>query len=117
MDRLSDYDLRPAYGDLLAPNVQIWAGAGWRGLITDALDQLAGEGVRISIIREKMGSCLIVAEPNGCSASSDRIRFACTVVHQAWERATRTCEACGAPGNRNRLGSTSCRCDEHQDEL
>ena len=117
MQRLSAYDLRRTYGDLLARDVQIWAGAGWLRVITDALDELAGKGVRVTTIREKMGSCLLVTEPNDSLVSSDTMRVARAVTWQAWQRATRTCEACGGPGSRSRRGSVNCRCDEHQDEL
>jgi hypothetical protein len=118
MNRLSGYDLRPRYGHLLAKNLQLWAGAGWRDLITEALDQLADTGVRVTVIRERFGTCQIIADPNGAAwASGDAMRFAGNVARQAWEQAARTCETCGRPGTRNRRGTTACRCDDHQDEL
>jgi hypothetical protein len=115
MERISAADLRARHGDLLAEDVHLWCGTGWRGIVDDALDALTGMNVVVTTIREKLGSLQLIVWPRGAWRDED-LEASHAVVAAAWERGKVTCEICSQPGRIDEsAGTWSCRCEAHRE--
>jgi hypothetical protein len=113
-DRISEHELRGLYGDLLSrDDLLVCVGTGWRELVYDALDLLAGLNVGVSTVREKLGGCQIITCPRGRWRDDAHMQAVSAITKQAWERSLLTCEVCGEPGSRGDGFPIRCRCIVH----
>lgn len=107
-------DLRDRHGAILPPDAEVTVGVGWRALVEDALDRLAGMHVRVPLIREKLGGLDMKVWPLGAWREAD-FDLVGPARAPAIEAALRTCEACGNPGTLRKGGRWRTRCDAHAD--
>lgn len=89
----------------------MWVRPGWLAIANDAASQLAGCGVPVREVREKLGQLRIHVP-----AADTRRPDVQAIVEQAAAQAARTCDLCGKPGTfRSDGGTLRVRCDQHQD--
>ena len=88
--------------------MQVWVRNGWRDIVKDAATRLDHLDVPVLEAREKLGQLRIHVP-----AKHVRRPDVQTIFREAADRASRTCDLCGAPGRLRQSPTLAVRCDQH----
>jgi len=89
--------------------MQVWVRNGWRDIVKDAATRLSRLDVDVLEAREKLGQLRIHVP-----AKHVRRPEVQAIFREAADRASRTCDLCGAPGRLRKSPALAVRCDQHE---
>ena len=112
MLRIDVEDLRTRFPNLLADDVQVWAGRGWSEILDEALQAVKDCSVVIRVAREHCAGLQMMIGPVGDWGDAD-FNLAAEVTERTWARSLQICEVCGCQSAEGPWARYRTRCADH----
>ncbi|AWN40583.1 hypothetical protein [Methylobacterium durans] len=112
MARVDAAEIREHHPRLLADDAQVWVGAGWRGILDEALAAVKDRDVLVRVAREHCAGLHLIIGPKADWLETD-FDVAAEVTERTWSRSLQVCETCGCPSAEGPWSRYRTRCAEH----